>query len=145
MTQEAQTTEPTKKGPHVTEQHLYDTVRAVQFWQPENSTLTVCAAQLQNGSYVVGQSACVSEVNFDANIGKDIAYKNAVDKIWELEGYLLRERIFQEMKNEAEIKAMMDAANHPVITDAIKDIIEEDFEEVAGLAAEAEFDNYTSQ
>jgi hypothetical protein len=52
-------------------------------------TTTVCCITLINGYTVIGESACVSPVNFDEGIGREIAYKKARDKIWALEGYLL--------------------------------------------------------
>ena len=55
--------------------------------------LTFCVFVLRNGFTVTGQSACVSPDNFDAALGKKIAYKDAVDKIWVLEGYLLQEKL----------------------------------------------------
>ena len=56
--------------------------------------LTFCVLVLKNGFTVTGESACVSHENFDAEIGKKIAYENARNKIWMLEGYLLKERLF---------------------------------------------------
>ncbi len=64
-----------------------------RYWQPEGTTLTVCALELRNGTQVIGESACVSAENFDAEIGKEIAFKNAREKIWALEGYLLKEKL----------------------------------------------------
>lgn len=55
--------------------------------------LTFCVLVLQNGFTVTGESACASPENFDAEIGRKIARKNAVDKIWPLMGYELRTRI----------------------------------------------------
>lgn len=52
--------------------------------------LTFCVLVLKNGFTVTGESACVSPANFDAQIGREVARKNAVDKIWPLEGYLLK-------------------------------------------------------
>lgn len=57
--------------------------------------LTFCILQLRNGFTVTGESACASAANFDAEIGRKIARQNAVQKIWQLEGYLLRERLSQ--------------------------------------------------
>ena len=54
--------------------------------------VTVCELTLRNGYVTLGFSSCVSKENFDAEIGQKIARANARDKIWELEGYLLRER-----------------------------------------------------
>ena len=64
-----------------------------QYWRPENTTLTVCVLTLKNGTHVVGESACVSPENFDAKLGEEIAYNNAKQKVWGLEGYLLKEMI----------------------------------------------------
>ena len=59
------------------------------------TTLTVCCLVLQNGYTVTGESASVSPENFDEEIGRKIARAEARDKIWQLEGYLLRERLHQ--------------------------------------------------
>lgn len=55
--------------------------------------LTVCCLTLRNGYTVVGESACASPANFNAELGRKIARDKARDKIWALEGYLLRERL----------------------------------------------------
>lgn len=57
------------------------------------TTLTVCALVLRNGYTVVGESAAASPENFNAELGRKIARDNARNKIWALEGYLLRERL----------------------------------------------------
>jgi len=60
------------------------------------TTLTVCALKLRNGYIVTGESAAASPENFDEAIGRRIARDNARGKIWALEGYLLRERLWNE-------------------------------------------------
>lgn len=60
-----------------------------------NGVLTVCCLTLKNGFTVTGESACVSLDNFDAELGGQIAFRNAREKIWLLEGYLLKERLNQ--------------------------------------------------
>lgn len=57
------------------------------------TTMTVCALTLRNGYIVSGESAAASPENFDAAIGRKIARENARNKIWALEGYLLREKL----------------------------------------------------
>ena len=57
------------------------------------TTLTVCCLTLRNGFTVTGESAAASPENFDAEIGRKIARQNARDKIWALEGYLLKETL----------------------------------------------------
>lgn len=55
--------------------------------------LTFCVLILDNGFTVTGESACASPENFDAEIGRKIARANAVDKVWPLMGYALKERL----------------------------------------------------
>lgn len=57
--------------------------------------LTFCVLVLRNGFTVTGESACASPENFDAEIGRKIARANAVQKIWPLEGYLLKQRLHE--------------------------------------------------
>ena len=70
-------------------------------------TLTFCILTLENGFTVTGESACASPENFDAEIGKKIAYENAREKIWMLEGYLLKQHLYSYSiaPNESDIKA----------------------------------------
>ncbi len=62
--------------------------------------LTICILSLENGFTVTGESACASPENFDRIIGQKIAYENARDKIWMLEGYLLKEKLHQAKLDE---------------------------------------------
>jgi hypothetical protein len=64
-------------------------------WQepPALSLLTICVLVLRNGFTVTGESACASPENFNAEIGRQVAREKARDKIWALEGYLLKERL----------------------------------------------------
>lgn len=55
--------------------------------------LTFCVLVLQNGFTVTGESACASPENFDAELGRKIARRNAEAKIWPLLGYELRSKL----------------------------------------------------
>ena len=55
--------------------------------------LTFCILVMKNGYTVVGQSACVSPENFDAELGRKIARQNAIDQCWPLFGFELASRI----------------------------------------------------
>lgn len=55
--------------------------------------LTICVLTLKNGFTVTGESACASPENFDAELGYKIARQNAVNKVWPLMGYALKERL----------------------------------------------------
>ena len=58
--------------------------------------LTFCVLMLRNGFTVTGESACATPENFDPEIGRKIARENAVNKIWMLEGYLLKQRLHDD-------------------------------------------------
>ena len=57
------------------------------------SLLTFCVVVLRNGFTVTGESACASPENFNAEIGRRIARENAVQKMWPLLGFRLREQL----------------------------------------------------
>lgn len=57
--------------------------------------LTVCVLTLRNGFTVTGESACASPENYNEEIGNKIARENARDKIWVLEGYLLKQKLYE--------------------------------------------------
>ena len=61
--------------------------------------LTFCVPRLKNGFTVTGESACASPENFDEEIGRKIARENAVNKVWMLEGYLLKQRLHEEKQS----------------------------------------------
>lgn len=58
----------------------------------QHGTLTVCVLNLTNGAQVIGQSNVIDPANYDAELGRSIARKDAVEKIWQLEGYALKTR-----------------------------------------------------
>lgn len=60
------------------------------------TTCTVAVAVLPDGFVVgTGKSACISPAMFDSDIGYDIAVENArtdaVNRLWEMEGYRLKQ------------------------------------------------------
>lgn len=57
--------------------------------------LTFCVLVLRNGFTVTGESACASPENFDPEIGRKIARQHAVQKIWPLMGYALKEQLYK--------------------------------------------------
>lgn len=62
-------------------------------WLEPLQLLTFCVLVLRNGFTVTGESACASPENFNADIGRKVARQNAVQKMWPLMGYALREKL----------------------------------------------------
>ncbi len=92
-------------APRLTPDHI-DSVIAGEYWFTADKAVgenvpvlesmkvyTICLIVLRNGFIVEGHSAPVSAENFDAGLGIQIARENARKKIWELEGYLLKEKL----------------------------------------------------
>lgn len=77
-------------APRLTPQHIDAQIAREEYHVFPGTTLTVCALTLRNGFIVTGESAAASPENFDRYIGQKIARENARNKIWALEGYLLR-------------------------------------------------------
>jgi hypothetical protein len=82
-------------APRVTHARIDEVVVSEDFYVFPGTTLTVCCLTLKNGFTVVGESACASADNFDAELGRCIARINAKEKIWALEGYALRNALMQ--------------------------------------------------
>lgn len=80
-------------APRVTLESLEDKILTEQYYVFPGTTVTVAALTLKNGFVVVGHSAAASPKNFDAELGQKIARQKAVDEMWALEGYLLRENL----------------------------------------------------
>ena len=82
-------------APRITPEHIDSVIVGEDYLVFPGTTLTVCCLKLANGFAVTGESACASPENFDAELGRKIARRQAVDKIWALEGYALRQRLHE--------------------------------------------------
>lgn len=80
-------------APRVTPADVQNEVVAEQFHVFPGTMLTVCCLTLRNGFTVTGESACASPENFDAELGRKIAREKALEKIWPLLGFRLRDTI----------------------------------------------------
>jgi Phage protein (N4 Gp49/phage Sf6 gene 66) family len=90
-------TEIQQKGltaPRLTPAAIDDVIVGEDYHLFPGTTLTVCALTLRNGFVVTGESAAASAANFDVVLGRKIARENARNKIWQLEGYLLRQALW---------------------------------------------------
>lgn len=78
-------------APRVTPQRLDDVIAERTFYN--HGLLTICVLDLANGFTVTGESACASPANYNKDIGEKIAFDMARNKIWALEGYLLKSQL----------------------------------------------------
>lgn len=78
------------------EEKLESLVERVYYHRVPGTTVTICAITLKNGFTVVGDSACIDPENFDQTIGQQVAYNNAFEKIWQLEGYRVKSQLAEK-------------------------------------------------
>jgi len=88
-------------APRLTPAHIDSVIKQIHYHIVPNTTTTICSLVLFNNFVVNGESAAVSLANFNEEIGKEIAYNNARDKIWMLEGYLLKQKLYEKEKANA--------------------------------------------
>lgn len=69
----------------------------VEYIRPINLRhMTICVITMRNGWALVGKSAPVDAANFNLELGQKFAYEDALRQCWQLEGYLLRERLYNQ-------------------------------------------------
>ncbi len=83
-------------APRLTPADIDAVIESKQFRVFPGTMLTVCCLTLVNGFNVVGCSACASPENFNQEIGEKLAFEDARNKVWGLEGYLLKQKLFEE-------------------------------------------------
>lgn len=92
--------DPAMPGPSVTAEHIAAMMARVEyrFDQPGSTTSTFAHALLDGTFYLdTGHSACVSPENFNRATGEKYALEQAEtkarNKLWAMEGYLLRSKL----------------------------------------------------
>lgn len=91
--EEADAKVATLKHPRVTDEVIDAQIASEQYYVFPGTTLTVCLLTLQNGFHTTGTSAAASPENFDREVGEAYARRAARQKIWELEAYVLRNKL----------------------------------------------------
>jgi len=71
----------------------YDPTTAREAAVSSLDVLTICLVVMHNGFTVIGKSAPASPENFNAELGRKLAYEDAVRQLWPLMGYALRDKL----------------------------------------------------
>lgn len=72
------------------------------------SLVTICFIILENDFKVEGISACVDPAMYDEEKGQAYAYENAFNKLWELEGYMLRQALYEQAQSQEMLKGFLE-------------------------------------
>jgi len=83
-------------APRITIDDINNSIKEETFTVLPSRRTMICELTLRNGFTVRGESSCVSIENFDYDLGKKISKDDARNKIWVLEAYLLKERLFEK-------------------------------------------------
>ncbi len=95
--------EPEKKTyPKLTREDIIGVIKDEYYHHVPETSMTICVLTLKNDFQVTGESASASVENFDSEVGRTLAKSRAVEQIWKLEGYLLKEKMYWEeiLKNQ---------------------------------------------
>ena len=84
--------------PRLTPQDVDAAIKDETYTTLPSDKVMVCELTLRNGFTVRGEAAVVSKANFNEEVGRKISRENARNKVWELEGYLLQERLYQSVQ-----------------------------------------------
>lgn len=77
------------KTGYVTTDMVNDEWKEAYFHRFPDTTVTVCCLHLHNGFTVIGKSACANPDNFDAELGKELAFDDAKQKVYTLVAFRL--------------------------------------------------------
>ena len=76
--------------------------------------VTICLLILANGHRVIGINAGpVAAANFDAEVGRELALKNAKDQVWGLLGLALRDAIADRTNFADAMRSVVEAMSKP--------------------------------
>ena len=93
----------------ITPESINSIIALEQYHVFPGTTLTACCLTLENGFSVVGHSACVDPSTFNEITGQVEARKVAYEKIWELEGYLVKELMARQAEDIAAPRILVPA------------------------------------
>lgn len=83
-------------APRLTPAHIDSVIVGETYTKLPSDKVLVCELTLRNKYTVRGESAVVSVSNYRQEVGERISKERAYSKIWELEGYLLQQRLYEQ-------------------------------------------------
>lgn len=81
-------------APRVTMEQVMAALEGETYTVLPDGTTTIAQLSMANGRFsAVGKSSCVSKENFNPDIGRELAKKDAVSQIWPLLGFSLAQKL----------------------------------------------------
>lgn len=82
-------------APRITANDIDNVIISETYTILPSGKVMICELTLQNHFTVRGEASVVSKENFNEEIGRRLSFENARRKIWELEGYLLQQQLYE--------------------------------------------------
>lgn len=96
----------------VTPEEVLSVIKKVEYITPPGTTLTICVLTLQNGAKVTSTNyGTIDPADQDWEKGKQVSYRQALEKVWELENYLLRQELWKDAVEKAEARQKKTGCN----------------------------------
>lgn len=86
-----QTVESYGRGKKIDINELNSRIAEVEYTIVPKTTMTICIIKMKSGFSVEGDSSCVDPDDFNEEMGREIAYENAFDKLCTAEAYRVME------------------------------------------------------
>lgn len=83
-------------APRVTLESIHALVVGETYTVMPSGKTMVCELTLKNGFTVRGEASVVSRANFNEELGRQLSRDDAMDKIWQLEGYALQQKLYDD-------------------------------------------------
>lgn len=82
----------------ITKDRILSLIKSEEYYVFPWKCLTVCCLTLENGFQIPGESCCASPENYNKELGEKLAKDDATHKVYQLEAYLLKQRLFEGQK-----------------------------------------------
>lgn len=107
----------------VTKEGMLAKVRDKKFTVLSDGRNTICELTLENGFVILGHSACADLANFSKEKGEQYAFEDALEKMWPLEGYLLKESLYRAEAKPQRMQVIDGVDVTPQFVDAMDTIV----------------------
>lgn len=83
----------------LTKEYIQSLIISDQYHTFEGTTLTLCVLKTKNGATITGESYAARPEDFNTVTGQEESYKKAFQTLWDFEGYLLKQKLYEFQKS----------------------------------------------
>lgn len=83
----------------ITKDFLIQQIKHQQYTVLGDKKITHCTITVLNGFTFTGEAVCVDVSNYNQEIGEEIAFANAFDKMWQVYGFALAQKLYEDSED----------------------------------------------